>query len=162
MRQPTIDFRLIQHLQDNGFTEQQATVLIDLHKEKDNRFQHLADKKDVLLIQKDIEQVHLSIEQLRRDTKKDIEQLRRDTKKDIEQLRADTKKEIEQVHLSIEQLRKDTKKEIEQLRADTKKEIELLKYSLLIKLTIILFALSTLSVTALTLWVKFVLIGLNV
>ncbi len=144
MRQPTIDFNLIQHLQDNGFTEQQATVLIDLHKEKDNRFQHLADKKDILLIQKDIEQVHLSIEQLRRDTKKDIEQLRRDTKKDIEQLRADTKKDIEQ------------------LKADTKKEIELLKYSLIIRITIILFALSTLAVTALTFWVKLVLVGLNV
>ena len=133
MRQPTIDFNLIQHLQDNGFTEQQATVLIDLHKEKDNRFQHLADKKDILLIQKDIEQVHLSIEQLRRDTKKDIEQLRADTKKDIEQL-----------------------------KADTKKEIELLKYSLIIRITIILFALSTLAVTALTFWVKLVLVGLNV
>ena len=43
MRQPTIDFQLIQHLQDNGFTEQQATVLIDLHKERYRTFQIFFD-----------------------------------------------------------------------------------------------------------------------
>ena len=180
MKQPAMDMQMLQRLQDSGFTKPQAIVLMDLHKERERQLQNVADKRDILLIQKDIEYLRADtkkdinnlsekIEQLRADTKKDIEQLRADTKKDInnlsekiEQLRADTKKDIEQ-------LRADTKKDInnlsekiEQLRADTKKDIEMLKSSLTNRMLVIMITMTTLAISALGLLMKFLLEGLNI
>ncbi len=95
----------VQYLKDNGFTEQQANTLIYFHKDRVEN--DLASKKDILLLQKDIEGV-----------RKDIEQLRSETKKDIEALRSETKKDIEGVRKDIEQLRSETKKDIEGARKD--------------------------------------------
>ena len=142
MKQSAIDLQLLQHLQDSGFTKQQANILIDLHKEREGQLQNIADKRDILLIQKDIEQVHLSIEHLRADTKKDILLIQ----KEIEHLRADTKKDINNLS-----------EKIEQLRADTKKDIEMLKSSLTNRMLVIMITATTLAVSTLGLLMKLLL-----
>ena len=149
MKQSAIDLQLLQHLQDSGFTKQQANILIDLHKEREGQLQNIADKRDILLIQKDIEQVHLSIEHLRADTKKDILLIQ----KEIEHLRADTKKDINNLSEKIEQLRADTKKDIEQVQL----KIEMLKSSLTNRILVIMITATTLAVSALGLLMKFLL-----
>jgi hypothetical protein len=65
----------------------------------------LANKKDVILIQKDIEQLRVDltkdIEQLRADLTKDIEQLRADLTKDLELTRSELLREIETAKASL-------------------------------------------------------------
>ncbi len=66
----------VQYLKDNGFTEQQANTLIYFH--KDRVESDLASKKDILLLQKEIEGVRKEIEALRAETKRDIEGIKKD------------------------------------------------------------------------------------
>ena len=139
----------VQYLQENGFSEQQANAITVLHKSQTDTYS--ATKKDIVLLQKDIENLRSEtkkdIENLRSETKinidslkKDIENLRSETKINIENLRSETKKDIENLRsetkINIDSLKKD----IENLRAELKKDMEILKHTLTIRLGGMIFA----------------------
>ena len=106
--------KYIKSLQETGFNEQQAEVLVkSLLESKDFDLSFLATREQIV-------QLDNKIDYYRKDTKREIENLRKDIKAEINGLRKDTK-------LEIDSLRKDTKTEIDSLRKDTKAEIDFLR-----------------------------------
>ena len=83
----------VNYLKENGFSEQQASAMLFVQKSQVDT--HLATKKDVLILEKDIEGVKKEVEHLRLDVKKDMENMRLDVKKDMENMRLDFKKDME-------------------------------------------------------------------
>ncbi len=130
-------------LEDAGFTPKQSEVqALALAEVIDER---LATKEDIRRLEETIEQIHLKIETLHEETKKDIAAsrlaaetttalIRKDTETDTALIRKDIEQihlKIEQIHLSIEALRLATEKDIKQInlnieafRLATEKDIE--------------------------------------
>ena len=117
--------KYIKSLQETGFNEQQAEVLVkSLLESKDFDLSFLATREQIV-------QLDNKIDYYRKDTKGEIEDLRKDIKAEINSLRNDTKLEIDGLRkdtkAEIDSLRKDTKTEIDSLRKDTKAEIDFLR-----------------------------------
>ena len=117
--------KYIKSLQETGFNEQQAEVLVkSLLESKDFDLSFLATREQIV-------QLDNKIDYYRKDTKGEIENLRKDIKAEINGLRKDTKLEIDDLRKNtkaeIDSLRKDTKTEIDSLRKDTKAEIDFLR-----------------------------------
>lgn len=117
--------KYIKSLQETGFNEQQAEVLVkSLLESKDFDLSFLATREQIV-------QLDNKIDYYRKDTKGEIENLRKDIKAEINGLRKDTKLEIDDLRKNtkaeIDSLRKGTKTEIDSLRKDTKAEIDFLR-----------------------------------
>ena len=72
--------RFVKHLTENGFTEQQAEVLVD------EQVQLLNSN---LATQADIAAIHQEIDALRQETKANIEALRQETKAGLAEVKSD-------------------------------------------------------------------------
>ena len=117
--------KYIKSLQETGFNEQQAEILVkSLLESKDFDLSFLATREQIV-------QLDNKIDYYRKDTKGEIEDLRKDIKAEINSLRNDTKLEIDDLRkdtkAEIDSLRKDTKTEIDSLKKDTKTEIDFLR-----------------------------------
>ena len=87
--------KYIKNLQETGFNEQQAEVLVkSLLESKDYDLSFLATREQIVKLDNKIDKIESTL-------KREINDLRKDTKSDIDSLRKDTKLEISELKTEI-------------------------------------------------------------
>ena len=113
---------VIKRLQESGFSEQQAETMAGVLQDTQKMsFEHLATKRDIQDLQRDLKELEAS-------TKRDLKELEAGTKRDLKELEAGTKRDLKELETN---LRRDMKEMEITLRRDIDVKLAELKADLL-------------------------------